>query len=324
MLKLSHRGNPFRIGFRTIKTAVGVALAISLAQYFQLEFYVSAGIITILCIQATKRSSVRSSLSRFAACLIGIVLSIIFFEGIGYTPLSVGLLLLLFIPLCVLLQLKDGIVTSTVIIFHLYTYQTVDGYIVLNELALITIGIGVALLMNVYIPSVDKQLKQYQKRIETNFKKILEEFAFFLRDGNHLWDGKEITETSDLLKEAQSLAFKKIENHFLRNEDKDYHYLKMREKQFEILMDLMPILSNLDQTLEQGLKLSDFLEELSAGVHRGNTASIYLERLAVLREEIGEMSLPETRKEFETRAHLFYLLNQIERYLKIKNQFKVG
>ncbi|MGB6409277.1 MAG: aromatic acid exporter family protein, partial [Planococcus donghaensis] len=61
---------PFSIGYRTMKTALGVAIAIYLAQLLQLDYYVSAGILTILCIQPTKKKSIRAAFSRFIASLI--------------------------------------------------------------------------------------------------------------------------------------------------------------------------------------------------------------------------------------------------------------
>ena len=45
----------FSIGYRTIKTAVGTAIAIFIAQQFGLDNFASAGILTILCIQVTKK-----------------------------------------------------------------------------------------------------------------------------------------------------------------------------------------------------------------------------------------------------------------------------
>ena len=45
----------FKIGYRTLKTALGTTLAIVLAQILGLENFASAGIITILCIKATKK-----------------------------------------------------------------------------------------------------------------------------------------------------------------------------------------------------------------------------------------------------------------------------
>lgn len=46
----------FHIGYRTIKTAVGAMISILLAQYLGLENFASSGILTILCIKATKKS----------------------------------------------------------------------------------------------------------------------------------------------------------------------------------------------------------------------------------------------------------------------------
>lgn len=45
----------FKIGYRTLKTALGTALAIYIAQMLGLQNYSAAGIITILCIQVTKK-----------------------------------------------------------------------------------------------------------------------------------------------------------------------------------------------------------------------------------------------------------------------------
>lgn len=51
----------FKIGYRTLKTALGTALAIYLAQLLHLQNFASAGIITILCIQITQKRSLQAS-----------------------------------------------------------------------------------------------------------------------------------------------------------------------------------------------------------------------------------------------------------------------
>ena len=90
----------FRIGYRTVKSAIGATAAIMLAQYLGLHNFVSAGIIAILCIQATKRKSLEASWGRILSCLIAMVFSIVLFEAIGYYPLVIGIILLLFYPYC--------------------------------------------------------------------------------------------------------------------------------------------------------------------------------------------------------------------------------
>ncbi len=312
----------FRIGYRTLKTGVGTAAAISIAQWFQLDNFVSAGILTILCIQNTKKKSIHASWSRFLACLIAMLFSTAFFELVAYHPAIIGLLLLLFIPTTVALNITEGIVTSSVIILHIYSAKNVTAGLLENELGIIVIGIGIALIMNLYMPSVENKLIDYQEKIEANFYKIFCEMVTYLKTNESNWDGKEITETEDLLREATTLAFKDVENHFLRDENLYYLYFKMREKQFDILQRILPIATSVSIRVEPGKKIAQFLEELSDHIHPGNTALFYLKKLYDMKVEFETMDLPKTREEFETRAALYQFVQEMEQYLLLKSSFK--
>ncbi|PLR84520.1 aromatic acid exporter family protein [Bacillus sp. V33-4] len=312
----------FRIGYRTLKTALGTALAIILAQYVGLHNFASAGILTILCIQVTKKKSLRASWDRFLACLVAMLFSVLLFEGLGYHPLVIGLLLLVFIPTAVMLRVSDGIVTSSVIILHIYSSGNVTGEVLLNELGLIVIGIGIALIMNLYMPSVEGRLEDYQRQIEAHFKTIFKEIVRYLRTNESDWDGREITETARLIDEGKSLAFRDVENHFLRDENFYYHYFKMREKQFEILETVLPTVTSISLPVKQGKMIADFIEELSENIHPGNTAVFFIEKLLRMRVEFEQMELPTTREEFEARAALWHFFKEMERYLILKSSFK--
>lgn len=93
-----------KIGYRTIKTAIGTPLAISIAQLLGLTNFVSAGILTILCIQPSRKRSYYSALHRFIACIIATLYAYIFFEWIAYHPLVLGIMLIVFIPTTVFLK----------------------------------------------------------------------------------------------------------------------------------------------------------------------------------------------------------------------------
>ncbi|WP_066293819.1 aromatic acid exporter family protein [Bacillus sp. FJAT-29937] len=312
----------FRIGYRTIKTAIGTTAAIILAQILGFDNFASAGIITILCIKPTKKMSLRASIDRFFACLLGIFLSALIFEGIAYHPLMIGLLLLVFIPLTVMLKISDGIVTSSVSILHFYTAGQVTSDLVLNEIGIITIGIGVALIANLFMPSLDQKLREYQIQIEENFKRIFEEIVIYLRENESNWDGLELTETVRLIEEAEALSYRDVENHLLRNENVYYNYFKMREKQIEIIERVLPIVTSISYTVEQGEMVADFIEELSKNIHSGNTAHIFLEKLNKMNESFKSMELPKTRIEFEARAALVQFTREIGEYLLIKSSTK--
>ncbi|WP_462411587.1 aromatic acid exporter family protein [Neobacillus sp. Marseille-QA0830] len=314
---------PLKIGYRTVKTAIGAAAAISIAQFFGLHSFASAGILTILCVQSSQKKSLHAAYARFLACLIAIAFSFIFFEAIAYHPVVIGLLLLVFIPVTVRLKVSEGIVTSSVIILHLYTGKNITLDIIWNELAIIVIGIGVALLVNLYMPSLDKKMKQYQVEIEKNFRTIFQEMVSYLRTNESRWLGEEIIETARLLEEAKSLAFRDVENHFLRTQNYYYHYFQTREKQFEIIERILPMVTSIGPLVEQRYMIADFLEALSEAIHPGNTAQLHLNRLRELQVQFREEPLPETREEFEARAQLYQILNEMEQYLLIKKSLKV-
>ncbi|MEP9408055.1 aromatic acid exporter family protein [Peribacillus frigoritolerans] len=312
----------FKIGYRTIKTALGATLAIIIAQMLNLEYFSAAGIIAILCIQVTKKKSVYASWHRFLACLIAMAYASLLFQFIAFHPLIIGLILLIFIPTTVALKINEGIVTSSVIIMHLYGSGNITFSLLINETILIAVGVGVALVMNLYMPSVDDKLLAYQESIETNFSAILMGIVRYLRDNDHTWDGKEITETANLLNQAKSLAFRDVENHFLREEDLYYHYFKMREKQFEIIERILPLVTNIPLVVKQSGIVADFIEDLAENVHPQNTAIFYLKKLEEMEIHFRGMALPQTREEFESRAALLQLMKEMERYLLLKHSFK--
>lgn len=310
------------IGYRTLKTAVGVIIAISLAQLLQLEFFVSAGILTILCIQPTKKRSIRAALSRFIASLIAIGYASIFLEGIAYHPVVVGLMILLFIPVLVSLRFADGFVSSSVIIFHIYSVGNLTGSLILNEILLMVVGFGTALLVNMYMPSIEKKLDDYRYQTEVLYAKILHEMAGYLKDGKSDWDGKELMQTEELLKKAKALAYQDVENHVTRLENKYYRYFDMRQDQFEIIERILPKISTLPVLVKHAQLIADFLNDLADHVHAGNTAYHYLDKLEVVKKEFSLLPLPESHQEFQSMAVLYQVIEELDAYLEIKQSYR--
>lgn len=311
-----------KIGYRTIKTAIGAPVAISIAQLIGVTNFASAGIITILCIQPSRKKSFLSAGDRFLACIIASLYSFIFFETLGYNPIVVGLMLAVFIPTTVFLNISQGIATSSVIIFNLYSASYLNFTFLFDQFLLVVVGIGTGLLLNIYMPSLDKQLNGKRKKLEGNFQIILLEIALYLRDENMAWAGKEITECEELLEETNELVERDRENHLLREKHPYEEYFNMRREQFELLKQMLPLVTKLPKQYSISEKVAQFFEDLSQSVHPGNTALIHLDALEQLREEFDQEELPASQDEFETRANLFRLLHDIEDYLLLKNSFK--
>ncbi|HET7657418.1 MAG TPA: aromatic acid exporter family protein [Bacillales bacterium] len=309
-----------KIGYRTLKTAIGCGISIEMAQLLHLHFYTTAGIITVLSIKGTKRASLQSAFQRFISCLLGITLAAIVFKLFPHQPIIVAALLLLFIPLVVKMKAREGVVTSSVMVVQFFSVKHITWNFIGEEIAVIVIGLGVALLLNAYMPSLEKEIVKYRLQIEKNFSVILKEFASFLREGQSDWGGHEILETEALLKEAGFLALKDEENRILREKDNYDSYFKMRGQQLEILERLMPVLSTLDETYVEGKQIGDFLERLSQKVSPKNTADFFLEELHKMRKSFRESALPKDWREFENRSALLHFTNEMERYLLLKSR----
>ena len=124
-----------RIGFRTWKTAVGVSLSVLAAQGMGLDNFASAGILTLLCIQKTRRQSFTAILDRLFACLLALVIAGVFFQLVGYYALLFIPIFLILIPLCVRLRIEGGIASSSVIMMQAYIHGHVDVKFISNELS---------------------------------------------------------------------------------------------------------------------------------------------------------------------------------------------
>ncbi|MGI2326632.1 aromatic acid exporter family protein [Planococcus sp. YIM B11945] len=312
----------FSIGYRTMKTAAGVAIAITLAQLLHLDYYVSAGILTILCIQPTKKKSIRAAFSRLVASLIAILYAFVFFEGIAYQPVVLGVMILLFIPALVSLGFSEGFVSSSVILLHIYDSKNLTGDLFLNELMLMGVGFGTALLVNMYMPSIERKLDDYRYDIESLYSSIFQEMVVYLRRGESAWSGKELMEAEELLKKAKALAYQDVENHVTRLENKHYRYFDMREQQFGIIERILPKITALPVIVNHAQLVADFLEELANNVHSGNTAHRYIDELDAVKADFAAMPLPQSHETFLAMASLYQVIQEMESYLEIKQSYK--
>ncbi len=159
-----------KIGLRTVKTAISAALAMIIAEKLGLLYAPSAGIISVLSVTSTKKTSVMTGIYRLLSLALATILAYICFTFLGFTAIAFGIFLLLFIPAAVYFQLSDGIVVSSVLVTHYLVEKNLSWAIIGNEFLLMSIGVGLALLANSYMPDTEKRLREDQEVIETMFR----------------------------------------------------------------------------------------------------------------------------------------------------------
>lgn len=313
----------YQVGYRTFKTAIGSGVALFVAQYLGFANYATAAIITLLSIQSTKKKSLLIAAQRFIACMIGMAIGAFLFDYLGYKPLTVVIYFLFCIPLLARLKLQEGIVVSSVIVLQLYVVGNITVGNLINQLGVIIIGIVIALLMNLYMPSVERNLKEYQRKIEGNLKYLFMMLSLYMKKKENI-PVELIEETFQYVIKGKEYAFRESENSILKGRNYSYSYFEMRQHQLEIMNQrIIPMLSSVEYTYEQTLMIAHFLEEIAIAIHEENTAEALLDQLQALKAKFKEMDLPKTREEFETRAALVNIVKELENFLYLKHDFLV-
>ncbi|HAL09354.1 MAG TPA: aromatic acid exporter family protein [Staphylococcus sp.] len=312
---------PYRIGYRTLKTALGMTLAVILSRLIGLDNYASSAILVVLCIKDTRVKSFEAAIYRFIACFIAIMIGSVFFTYLGSTPIVLGVMVLLFIPVTVMIGVQEGIVTSCVIILHLYMAKVIDFNLIINEILLLIIGIGIALIMNMFMPSLDHKLNQYKRKIEDDFILITFVFSEGLNNPNKKLNTPSFDQVSQNIKKAKSLAFREVKNHFVRNENSYYHYFDMRQEQLTLLKRMKNLIESMQHSQHAHHLCSQLLLDVSQNVQSNDYSLMRLHSLYEIKIKLQSIELPKTQGELESIAALFQLLNEVEEYLQIKSQF---
>ncbi len=310
------------VGYRTLKTAVGATIAIMLAELVGLNYAVSAGVITVLSVQSTKRKSIEIALRRLGSTTIALGIAALVFILMGYSPISFGVYLFLFIPVAAALNLNDGIVPSTVLVTHLLIEESISLYWISNEYGILIIGAGVALVFIIYMPSEEKNIRKDQRKIENLMREILNELANGISTQSvTISEEKLFSELERALKDGNERAQKLYANYLTDSFHYYVKYMEMRIKQFEILRLMRGHLTRINKYYEQNRMVASLTELVSFQFHEINTAKELIEDLNGYLDIFRSQELPKTREEFENRASLYQYVRDLQTLLELKKEF---
>lgn len=305
-----------------LKNAIGAAIAIIIAQAFKLSNVMTAGIIVLLSIQNTRQESFKIAFKRLIATFIALIIAPIIFKLFSFSPYSFGVFLLIFIPLLIRFDLQDGIVVNSVLVTHLIIDKDISIGFLLNELGIMIIGLTVALVLNIYMPNIEGRLEDVEKQVEKWIQNVLKKYANILKTTGELKNPEGLFRQGDeLIQEAVDHAHIYFNNQILMREDYQMAYVYMRKQQMDVLKHIYTYLTRLSITHAASIKVCDFTIKVSEAIGVENRAKDLLVELESLKQEFRTWDLPKSRDEFENRALLFQYLNDIERFLEIKDEF---
>lgn len=311
------------MGFRIIKTAVATMLAILVTDALNIPGATSAGLLAILGVDVTRKRSLRSVSARFFASILGLILASVLFYFFGFHYWVLALYILLGFPLIAKANFKEGIVTSSVVVFRVFGSEELSVDIFLTQVELLLIGLGSAMLVNMaYMPKSEGRLMEIRREVDGLFSVIFNHISQTLRDPNHIWDGKELIEANQAVERGLQESNRLLENQMLQPDVAWNVYFYMRKEQLENIQAMMHLISQIYERLTHGELAANLFDQMSKDVvteqYTGKTEKL-LNELEVI---FKDMDLPHTREEFELRSAILQLCRELEYFLKISKKNK--
>lgn len=305
---------------KTAKYVLGMSVSILIAQGFGLTYPLSAGIMAILSVSDTRKSTVLLAGKRFISTVLALGISALMFEWLGFSIYALCLSVLLYVPLTFLLDVNIGIPPSTVLATHILIERNNSLQMIGEELILFCIGASVALMINVYMPSYKCKIDGYQKAIEGSIQHILTAFANSLQQGVLQGEAR-LVELKETIARGKEFIYLEQDNQVFRQTNYQLHYLEMRRRQVSILEQMERKLTHYHFESEESKLLAELFYHTAQQVNQKNTAIELLNEVEQLLVLFRGRPLPQTREEFEKRAVLFQLLHDVEHFIQLKVDF---
>lgn len=308
---------------KTLKMALSATIAIIISNYVGLQFGVTSGIIAILSIQDTKKESLLVAGRRIIASALAILLSFMLYLLLGNNPIIFGLFLIIFIQTTIILKIEEGMVVGSVLSTHLLTSTNINISWIINEAQLTVIGIGVAMMFNLYTASLEEQFEKNKERIEDYYRAILSDMAVSLvTQAVPIYEKQISVSVEELINKSKFMAQIINNNRLFKKNDYYLSYIEMRIIQLDTMKRMKRHFSRFYMTYDQTRILSEFTNEVAMNLKEDNDCVELINKLNLLRKDYEKMDLPKNRNEFENRALLFQFLNDLEDFLVIKKEFK--
>ncbi|SFC26585.1 Uncharacterized membrane protein YgaE, UPF0421/DUF939 family [Alkalibacterium subtropicum] len=310
------------IKLKTIKIVLATFISILIAQALDLEYPLAAGIIAILSVLDTKKESIATAYQRLASTVVAFFIASVIFYVFGFSVLTFSLYLLFYVPAAYKYNLQSGIAPCSVLVTHFVVAESIALYWQINGLLLMAIGAVVAILFNLWMPSYEKDLNQKIHSIEEELRQFLGLFYTYLMGSTVHQDlNSKARKLSALLEETEKIALMDHENQLVKNSDYYIKYTQMRERQLDLLKVMIQNITAVRLETEQNRALAQLFDDISKQLHEKNAGLSLLEHISVLYRHFRQSELPKTREEFESRAILFQILRDIERFIEIKRDF---
>ncbi len=306
---------------KSIKVILVTWIAVQIATFFGLNYPSSAGIIGLLSLLDTRRSTLLTAKRRVLSMTSAMLAAILCFGLFGLNIWAFGLSMAIYIPLAYKYEWDIGLSVSTVGVFHLLDTGSLALPVILNELGLFAIGVSLALLANVYMPSHQKEIIAARDRVEFLLKGLVLRFHHILATGQSSDEVHRIQQLEKEIQAALELVYRDQSNQLFQRTDYEVHYFEMRLEQSHYLLQMVEDIQHCHFSAEESLILAQLFKDTAQQLEDKSTPIHLIDRIDHYLQVFRERPLPKSREEFESRSYLLQIFRDLERFIHLKVQF---
>lgn len=311
---------------KVIKVAVGSSVAIAVAEYLGLAYASSAGIITLLTIQNTKKATLKLAITRTISYIIAIGILTILLSFFDNYLFIFGIYMALMVAINYKLGWPEVIsVNATIGVHAVISEQCISLSFILNDAALVGIGLLIAIILNLKMHDKSKEIQNDIEYIEETLKELLHSIGLHLyRTEDLKIDREHISELIEYIDGVLDKAFENKDNTLKSHARYYIEYLMMRRNQCIVLIHFYRAVTSLSEIPAQADILAGFLINMAAEFNVRNNATNRMRQLQEIAAAIEKRRLPENKNEFEGAAVMYQLIKELEEFLRLKKEFMAG
>ena len=203
-----------------------------------------------------------------------------------------------------------------VISSHYFLQGEISFKWILNEAGIFTIGAGIGVIINMYIPTNINKIYEGQKKLQKEVSTVLIDIAdFIVNPNNKDMYNKDLNTLNALIDSSISEAYNNINNNLLSDTRFFLDHMEIIKYQRDILENLYSYVSQLSSTPPQAHIISAFIHKIGYSDFDIETGNLLLDELNRLMLSMKNQPLPIDRVEFENRAILFLCLTELKQFL---------
>ena len=302
---------------QVFKIGIGSAIAIFLAEWIGLTYATSAGIVTLLTIQNTRKDTFHLALKRILSFGVTMCIAALCLTFIPTHFVSFGVFMLLLVSISYWLDWNGAISVNAVIGTHIiFVEKSLTWDLVWNEAIMVLIGIIIAVIFNWRMPDKENEIQMDIAHIDSFMHENLNAIADHL--SNHSKLNKDKKHLKSLLVHISKAIDKAYTNkNITLKSHSDYYinYLNLRKEQCEILLHVYYIVAHHDFVVEEAAIVADVIRDVAGHLSIMKEIGLIKHKIDKVAKEIIHGDMPQNHKEFEGKAVLYQLLYELREFL---------